>query len=55
LARELIRQVETVSLRAVEALHVASASSLSISRFAPSGRILTDAARLDMIIHYFND
>lgn len=56
LARELIRQVEPMPLRAMDALHLASASSLGISRFATSDRILADAARkLGMITHYFND
>lgn len=56
LARELIRQVEPLPLRAMDALHLASASTSSISRFATSDRILAEAARkLGMTIHYFND
>ncbi len=56
LARELIRQVEPVPLRAMDALHLASASALSISRFATSDRVLAEAAhKLGMITHYFND
>ena len=56
LARELIRHVEPIHLRAMDALHLASASSLGISRLATSDRILAEAARkLGMTIHYFND
>jgi len=56
LARELIRQVEPIPLRAMDALHLASASSLGISRFATSDHIQAEAARkLGLITHYFND
>lgn len=56
LARDLIRQVEPLPLRAMDALHLAAASSLNISRFATSDRTLAEAARkLGMTIHYFND
>ena len=56
LARELIRQVEPIPLRAMDALHLASASSLGISRLATSDRILADASRkLGLITYYFND